>query len=212
MSIRIKICGITRQADADAAVGAGADAVGLNFAEASPRRLDLPQARRLSAHLGGTAVRVGVFADAAPDEIHRVLDAVELDVLQFHGSEPGTLCRSFGLPFIKALRMREPLPLEEVQEEYAGACCLLLDTYVPGKAGGTGEVFDWRLWPDAACRPVNVPLVLAGGLTPENVGHAVAQLDPWGVDVSGGVEGPVKGEKDPDKIRRFVEEVKRARS
>ena len=208
MATRIKICGITRQEDADAVMQAGADALGLNFAPASPRRIDLARARAISAQVAGTLTRVGLFVDPAPDEVTRVLDAVELDVLQFHGGESGAECRRFGVPFIKALRVREPLPIDALAEEYRGACCLLLDAWVDGVPGGTGRSFDWSLWPGGS----ELPLVLAGGLTPENVGAAVRRLRPWGVDVSGGVEGARRGEKDADRIRRFVEEVNRAGS
>jgi phosphoribosylanthranilate isomerase len=208
MSTRIKICGITRQDDADAVVNAGATALGLVFADASPRRIELDSAGAIAARVRGAVTRVGLFADPAPEQVARVLDAVELDVLQFHGNETGDFCRGFGVPFMKALRVREPLALEAVEAEYRDACCLLLDSYVAGVAGGTGKCFDWRLWPDRA----SLPLVLAGGLTPDNVAAAVAQLRPWGVDVSGGVEGPRRGEKDPERIRRFVAEVQRAGS
>lgn len=208
MTTRIKICGITRQEDAEAVMQAGADALGLNFAPASPRRVDLARARAISQQVAGTLLRVGLFVDPTAEQVTRVLDAVELDVLQFHGGESGADCRRYGMPFIKALRVREPLPTGELAEEFRGACCLLLDAYVDGVPGGTGRSFDWSLWP-AACA---LPLVLAGGLTPENVGEAVQRLRPWGVDVSGGVEGARRGEKDPDRIRRFVEEVNRAGS
>lgn len=212
MSTRIKICGITRQADADAVVDAGAHALGLNFAEESPRRVELARARAIAGQVRGALIRVGLFMDPAPDQVARVLDTVELDVLQFHGSETADLCRSFGMPFMKAFRMREPLPPDAV-DEYSDACCLLLDAYVNGLGGGTGQRFDWNLWPGSVEQtPPRPHLVLAGGLTPENAAEAVVRLAPWGVDVSGGVEGPVKGEKDPDRIRRFVREVQRAGS
>ncbi len=214
MATRIKICGITRQADADAAVHAGVDALGFNFAAASPRRVDVATARSIAERVGGAAVRVGLFLDPQPEDVIRVLDAVELDVLQFHGGEPGALCRAFHLPYLKVVRVRGPLPLNAVEDEYMDACCLLLDTWVAGVAGGTGQCFDWTLWPETS----RLPLVLAGGLTPDNVAEAVIRLAPWGVDVSGGVEGAVKGEKDADRIQGFVsavrsaEEVRRARS
>ena len=207
MITRIKICGITRQDDADTVVRAGAHALGLVFAAGSPRRVDLEAARDIARQVAGAVTRVGLFVDPEPEEVSRVLDRVELDVLQFHGNEPARLCRSFGLPFMKAFRMRAPLPLDPLEAEYADACCLLLDAWVEGVAGGTGRRFDWTLWPAAA----RLPLVLAGGLTPDNVAEAVSRLVPWGVDVSGGVEGARKGEKDAGKIRRFVEEVNRAR-
>lgn len=208
MGTRIKICGITREADADAAVQAGVDALGLNFSPSSPRRVDLDRAAEIAARVRGQVRRVGLFVDASADEVARVLDRVELDVLQFHGNESGAVCRQFGLPFMKALRVREPLAMASIEQEYAGACALLLDAYVPGVPGGTGRSFDWELWPATAA----LPLVLAGGLSPENVAAAVRRLAPWGVDVSGGVEGPQKGVKDPERIRKFVQEVKGARS
>ncbi|MEQ8860207.1 MAG: phosphoribosylanthranilate isomerase [Pseudomonadales bacterium] len=208
MITRIKICGITRQRDADAAVHAGVDAIGLNFAPVSPRRVDVATAARIAASVGTAVKRVGLFVDPAPAEVVRVLDQVELDVLQFHGDESGDFCRSFDAPFMKVLRVREPLDMAAIEGEYAGACCLLLDAFVPGVPGGTGQRFDPGLWP----APGSLPLVLAGGLTPDNVAQAIRRLAPWGVDVSGGVEGPRKGEKDQDRIEKFVSEVKRARS
>lgn len=208
MVTRIKICGVTRQRDADAVVDAGAHALGLNFAPESPRRVTLETAAAIADAVRGAVTRVGLFVDPQPDDVTRVLDRVELDVLQFHGTEPGDFCRGFGMPFMKALRVREPLPMADIEAEYAGACCLLLDAFVPGVAGGTGQRFDWALWPPASA----LPRMLAGGLTPDNVAEAVTRLAPWGVDVSGGVEGPRKGEKDPDRIREFVREVQRARS
>lgn len=204
MITRIKICGITRPADADAVVRSGADALGLNFAPESPRRVDLARACAIAGGVRGAVTRVGLFLDPEPDEVRRVLDSVELDALQFHGSEPGSLCRSFGLPFLKVVRVRKTLQLNVIEREYEDACCLLLDTWVAGIAGGTGQCFDWDLWPRAA----KLPLVLAGGLTPDNVAEAVARLAPWGVDVSGGVEGSTRGEKDADRIRRFVDAVR----
>jgi phosphoribosylanthranilate isomerase len=208
MLTRVKICGITRPQDADAVVAAGADALGLNFARQSPRRLDIDVARPISAQVRGALIRVGLFVDPTPELVARVLEAVELDVLQFHGDESAEFCRSFGLPFMKAIRVREALDIDALEQEYADACCLLLDAYVDGIAGGTGHRFDWDLWPQE-CR---LPLMLAGGLTPENVAEAVQRLRPWAVDVAGGVEGARKGEKDADRIRRFVAEVKRAGS
>lgn len=208
MGTRIKICGITREADAEAVADAGADALGLNFARASPRRVDVNQAAAIAAAVRGRIIRVGLFVDAGAAAVGRVLERVELDMLQFHGSESGDHCRQFGLPFMKAVRVREPLAIHSIEQEYAGACCLLLDAYVAGLAGGTGRSFDWRLWPTAA----TLPLVLAGGLTPDNVRDAVHRLQPWGVDVSGGVEGSEKGIKDPHRVRRFIAEVEGARS
>lgn len=208
MTCRIKICGITRDADADAVVAAGADALGLNFVAASPRRVSVDCAAGIARRVAGATVRVGVFVDPEPAEVSAVLDAVELDVLQFHGDESGEFCRGFGKPYVKALRVRGALDLDALEATYGDACCLMLDAYVADLHGGTGARFDWDLWP----RGGRQRLVLAGGLTPDNVGAAVTRLAPWGVDVAGGVEGERKSEKDHARIARFVAEVKRAGS
>ncbi|MEQ8486885.1 MAG: phosphoribosylanthranilate isomerase [Pseudomonadales bacterium] len=205
MITRIKICGITRLEDAEVAVAAGADALGLNFATISPRRVPIAQAARIADHVAGAIRRVGLFVDAPAADVRAVIDAVALDVLQFQGEESGAWCGQFGLPYLKAIRVRGPLDLPALEAEYAGACALLLDAYVPGRPGGTGHQFDWALWPPQA----RLPLALAGGLTPDNVAEAVTRLRPWAVDVSGGVEGPVKGIKDADRVRRFIAEVRR---
>ncbi len=207
MTTRIKICGITRPEDAEAVVRAGADALGLVFVPGTPRHVTPEQAMAIARGVGSAVVRVGVFVDPEADTVRRVLDTVELDALQFHGEEPGDFCRGFGLPYVKALKVRGPVPVADLEAEYGDACCMILDTYMAGVIGGTGRTFDWDLWPES-----RLPLVLAGGLTPENVAGAVRRLHPWGVDVSGGVEGARKGEKDAAKIRKFVAEVKRARS
>lgn len=204
MSIQIKICGITRDQDADAVVDAGAEALGLNFCAASARRIEPGRAAALAQRVAGAVTRVGVFLDSAASDVERVLTQVDLDVLQFHGDEPGAFCRQFGKPYIKALRVRAPLDMAAIEADYGDACCLLLDAFVAGQAGGTGMTFDWRLWPQTSA----VPLVLAGGLTPDNVADAIRRLGPWGVDVAGGVEGARKGEKDSARIARFVAEVR----
>jgi phosphoribosylanthranilate isomerase len=206
MATRIKICGITREGDADAVVRAGADALGLVFVATSARRVGVAAAADIARRVRGRVTRVGLFVDAPEHEIRAVLDQVELDVLQFHGAESGELCRRFGLPYVKAVPVAGPLPMAELEAEYRDACALLLDAYVAGRAGGTGQTFDWSLWPEQA----RLPLVLAGGLDPTNVRTAVRRLRPWAVDVSGGVEGPRKGEKDAEKIEQFIAEVRRA--
>jgi phosphoribosylanthranilate isomerase len=207
MITKIKICGITRMADAEAVIAAGADALGLNFAPVSPRCVDPARAREIAVRSAGAVQRVALFLDAAEDDIRRVLDHVPVDVLQFHGQESGDACRRFGLPYLKVVRVRAPLDMAALEAEYADACALLLDAFVANVPGGTGTRFDWGLWPP----PGRLPLILAGGLTPDNVADAVRRLQPWGVDVAGGVEGARKGEKDADSIRRFVAEVHGAR-
>jgi phosphoribosylanthranilate isomerase len=207
VSTKIKICGITRHEDAQAVVQAGADALGLNFAEVSPRKVSIDTAAAIANDVGGSLQRVGLFVNASARFVGAVLRQVELDVLQFHGEESGSFCAGFGIPFMKAIRMRSAVDMASLEEEYADACCLLLDAYVPGQRGGTGARFDLALWPRAASKR----LVLAGGLTPDNVADALGQVQPYGVDVSGGVEGPTKGIKDPERIKRFIDEVRSVR-
>lgn len=202
MRTRVKICGITRAEDGVAAAAAGADAIGLVFA-ASPRRVDAAQAQAIRTVLPPFVTAVGLFVDADPDDILAVLERVRLDVLQFHGDEPPEACAGFGLPYIKAIRMREGVDLRAEAERFADAGALLLDSCVPGKAGGTGQAFDWGRVP----RDLGKPVILAGGLTPGNVAQAVRTVRPYAVDVSGGVERE-KGVKDAGKIAAFIEQVR----
>ncbi|UJJ31925.1 phosphoribosylanthranilate isomerase [Halopseudomonas maritima] len=201
---RIKICGITREQDALAAAAAGADAIGLVFYAPSPRAVDARQAARIVAALPPFVTTVGLFVDAEPDAVRAVLAEVPLDVLQFHGEESDDYCRQFGRPYLKAVRVRSADQLQDVAAQWPGASGILLDSYKPGVPGGTGEVFDWRLVP----RERDWNLVLAGGLTAANVRQAIDEMQPWAVDVSGGVEA-AKGIKDLEKINAFVQEVKR---
>lgn len=206
MTTGVKVCGITRSADAEVVVAAGVDALGLVFTEHSPRQIAADAAAEIAQQVAGRVTRVGLFVDASAAEVEATLRMVELDLLQFHGAETAQFCGSFGLPYMKALRVRERVEIAEVEAAYADACCLLLDAYVPGQPGGTGQTFDWSLWPQHSAKS----LVLAGGLHPDNVAGAIRRTRPYAVDVSGGVEGAVKGEKDADKIFRFVKEVKSA--
>lgn len=201
--VRSKICGITRVEDALVAAEAGADAIGLVFYPRSPRAVTVEQARRITRALPPFVSVAGLFVDASRCEIGEILDAVPLDVLQFHGDEPPEACHGFHRPWYKALRVR---PGEDVQghvERYAGASAVLLDTFVAGVPGGTGETFDWSLVPPLLSKP----LILAGGLTAENVQRAIGQTHPFAVDVSGGVEQE-KGIKDARKVREFVTRVR----
>lgn len=203
---RIKICGVTRLEDAAAAARAGADALGLNFAAISPRRVALPAAAGIARAVAGTLTRVGVFVDPEAADVRRVLDAVELDVLQFHGSEPEAFCAAFDLPYLKAHRIAAPVDAEVLRRDHPGACCHLLDAYMSGRPGGTGQRFDWGYWPTGT----DLKLVLAGGLTPDNVVEAIRATRPFAVDVSGGVEAGRKGIKDAERIERFVAAVRAA--
>ena len=206
MSVKIKICGITRAEDAEALVRLGVDAIGLNFYEPSPRYVRPHYARELSRAVEGEMMRVGVFVDAPAATVQEAVEKVGLDVLQFQGAETPAYCASFGLPYMRAVRVRGTVDQEAMETRYSQALAILLDASVPGLRGGTGHRFDWNQWPE---RP-GLNYMLAGGLTPENVRRAVERLRPWGVDVCTGVESSVKGIKEPDRMSRFVEEVRRA--
>nr|WP_225776903.1 phosphoribosylanthranilate isomerase [Pseudomonas sp. Marseille-Q3773] len=204
-NVRSKICGITRIEDALAAAEAGADAIGLVFYTRSPRAVDVRQARAIIAALPPFVTTVGLFVNATRCELNEILEAVPLDLLQFHGDETPQDCEGYQRPWIKALRVRPGDDLEAACQQYAGARGILLDTYVPGVPGGTGEAFDWSLVPARLSKPV----ILAGGLSADNVGQAIAQVRPYAVDVSGGVE-QAKGIKDAAKIEAFLQAVKQA--
>jgi len=203
MRTRIKICGITRPEDGVAVAEAGGDAIGLVFYGPSPRNVTIEQAQAVVAVLPPFVTVVGLFVNASDDEIREVLDAVPLGLLQFHGDEPAGLCGGYGLPYIKALRMAPGLDVAATAGLYQDAQGVLLDAYSPGVAGGTGEVFDWQAVPEGLKKPI----ILAGGLTPDNVGAGIVQVQPYAVDVSGGVEAS-KGIKDAAKIAAFVDAVR----
>lgn len=203
--VRSKICGITRVDDALTAAKAGADAIGLVFYAKSPRAVDVRQAREIVAALPPFVTTVGLFVNASRCEINEILDAVPLDMLQFHGDETPAQCEGFHRPWFKALRVGNGEDIEAQVARYANASGILLDTFVSGVPGGTGERFDWSLIPAALAKP----LILAGGLTSENVQQAIAQVRPYAVDVSGGVEAS-KGVKDASKVMAFVGRVRSA--
>lgn len=203
--VRSKICGITRVEDALAAVEAGADAIGLVFYAKSPRAVTVQQARAIISALPPFVTSVGLFVDASRCELGELLDAVPLDLLQFHGDESPADCDGYHRPYIKALRVKPGDDIAAQVELYKNASGVLLDTYVPGIPGGTGEAFDWSLVPEDLSKPV----ILAGGLTAANVAQAIARVRPYAVDVSGGVE-LAKGIKDAEKIRAFMQAVKAA--
>ncbi|MFG0379611.1 phosphoribosylanthranilate isomerase [Pseudomonas sp. zbq_18] len=199
-AVRVKICGITRVEDALVAASAGADAIGFVFYAKSPRAVGVEQARAIIAALPPFVTTVGLFVNMARDELQGVLSRVPLDLLQFHGDESVTQCEGFGRPYIKALRVKPGDDIAARVNEYPSASGVLLDTYVEGVPGGTGEAFDWSLVPTG----LNKPVILAGGLQPGNVAEAVRQLRPYAVDVSGGVEAS-KGIKDAQKIADFIQ-------
>lgn len=196
---KIKICGITHSDDAVAAVAAGADALGFVFYPKSSRYVAPEVAREIALKLGAFTVLTGLFVNATRGEINEVLARVPLHLLQFHGDETPEFCESFHRPYMKAIRMRLDINLADVFKNYASASAILLDAYKPGIPGGTGEAFDWTRVP----KNPSIPVVLAGGLTSENVAQALAVTDVYAVDVSGGVEA-APGRKDREKIKRFI--------
>lgn len=203
MRTRVKICGLTRDEDVAAAVAAGADALGFVFYDPSPRSVDIDRAAALAARVPAFVTVVGLFVDAEPELIAEAARRVPLGLIQFHGAESPELCASFGRPWIKAIAMREGLDANDAARRYAGAASLLLDTYDPALAGGTGRRFDWDLVPpDLAPR-----VILAGGLDAGNVAEAIGRVKPHAVDVSGGVE-QAKGRKDRHKINDFMQGVR----
>ena len=213
MTPRVKICGITRLQDLHAACAAGADALGFVFYEKSPRNLSIEAAAELVRALPPFVQSVGLFVDADAAFIRRVLDAVPLDLLQFHGDETPADCARHGRPYIKAIRVTAGTDLLKYAADFETARGLLLDAYVAGVPGGTGESFDWKLIPPTLPKPI----VLSGGLTPANVAAAVQQVRPWAVDVSSGVEATVlrdgaavaaKGIKDAQRIAQFIAKAK----
>ena len=204
-SIRVKICGITSVADARCAVESGADAIGLVFYGPSPRAVSIDQAKAIAASVGPFVTVVGLFVDADESYIRNVLANVSLHVLQFHGNESREFCEQFQRPYMKAIRMRPELNIAQEIEKYLSASAILLDAYRPGVPGGTGESFDWQRVPKGSTRPI----VLAGGLTPENVATAIQSAQVYGVDVSGGVES-APGQKDPRKVAQFIANVRHA--
>lgn len=203
MRTRVKFCGLTRHEDVRAAVELGVDAIGLVFHPGSPRAVDIDHAVRLSAAVPAFVTLVGLFVDAGEERVHEVLRHVPLGALQFHGRERPADCARFERPWIKALAMRDDLDLATEAAAYDGASSLLLDTYDPALAGGTGRRFDWERVPPALAPHI----ILAGGLDPGNVADAIRQVRPHAVDVSGGIEA-ARGVKDHSKMAEFMRGVR----
>jgi len=204
MRTRIKICGITRPGDALAAAEAGADAVGLVFYPQSPRYLAAERAVGIRDALPPFVQTVALFVNPDAAQVAQVIGRVRPGLLQFHGDETPTFCAQFGMPYIKAARVRPGVDLLEYLRPFSGAAAWLLDSHVE-EYGGVGESFDWSLAPQRRERP----LILSGGLKRGNVAEAIRRVRPWGVDVSSGVES-AKGIKDAAKIAAFIEEVRNA--
>lgn len=199
---RIKVCGITRLEDALAAVASGVDALGFVFYSKSPRVVTVEQVHDIIYALPAFITTVGLFVDAPTGDVTKTLCRVPLNLLQFHGDEDAAYCEQFGVPYIKAIRVKQGDDINKKIANYASAAAILLDTYKEDVPGGTGESFDWALIPSKTIKPI----ILAGGLTPENVVQAITQTKPYAVDVSGGVEKQ-KGIKDLEKIKAFVRGV-----
>jgi phosphoribosylanthranilate isomerase len=205
MSVLVKICGITNTADGQAAVEAGADALGFVFWEKSPRSLSVSSAAEIIRQLPPLVVKVGVFVDPPPELVLRAVGEAGINLLQFHGSETPGFCTQFGIMCIKAFRIRDENSLEDLKDYDTQAW--LLDAYTASAPGGTGERFNWDL--ALRARQMGRPIFLAGGLTPGNVAEAVARVRPYGVDVSSGVEAS-PGRKDHTKVKEFVRAAKAA--
>jgi len=204
MKPRIKICGLTRRQDLQAAVDAGADAIGLVFYSPSPRYVDLKRAAELARSVPPYVTIVGLFVNADPVVVKETLAVVPIHLLQFHGDEDESYCRQFDRPYMKAARVKPGMDLVQYAANFPSAQAILLDAFVDGYGGG-GKVFDWELIPSA----LSLPIVLSGGLNAGNVGEAIARVQPAAVDVSSGVES-AKGIKDAEKIRSFIAAVRTA--
>lgn len=207
MSVRVKICGLTNVKDARLAVEAGADLIGLNFYPSSPRYISESTAREIRAALPETVWSVGVFVNAEREHIAILAERLDLDAVQFHGDETHADCSDWSQKTIKAARIGSEEDLSLEWEAYP-TDYILLDTYRRGRYGGTGETFAW----EAAANLSGAQrqrIILAGGLTPKNVAAAIRTVQPWAVDVAGGVES-APGRKDPEKLRAFIHYAKTA--
>ena len=201
---RVKICGITRVEDGIEAARLGVDALGLVFCSKSPRNINSQQAQAICQSLPGFVTTVGLFLNPDEAQVKQVLAEVDIDLLQFHGTESASFCESFGKPYIKALGVKGEADIGVLFEQYASARSILLDSHGAGKVGGTGETFDWLAIPEALRRNI----ILAGGLKPDNVAEAIEQIRPYAVDLSSGVES-APGIKEKHLMANLMSEVKR---
>mgnify|MGYP006085152333 CR=1 FL=1 len=206
MRTRIKICGICKPEYASQAEYLGVDAIGLVFVPESPRFVSIEVAAKIADTTGPFTENVGLFFNPTAEQVCEVLADVNIDILQFHGNEKAVFCESFGLPYLKAVRVQSGQDVLSVESNHENASALLLDSYSSKAMGGTGETFDWSLVPK-----ISKPLILAGGLTPDNVAESIQALVPYGVDVSSGVESS-PAVKDTDRMRAFVSRVNSAQN
>lgn len=205
---RVKVCGITTERDVDLAVELGADAIGLNFYPPSPRALEPRSAARLARRCPPFTTVVALFVNPRREDVSAVLDTVAgIAVLQFHGTEEPEFCAGFGRPYVKAVAMEAGVDLAAQMRRFATAGAMLLDAFDPDLWGGTGRSFDWKRVPGERA----MPIVLAGGLTADNVADAIRRVRPYAVDVCGGVES-APGRKDERKLRAFMRSVHSVRS
>jgi phosphoribosylanthranilate isomerase len=195
---RVKFCGFTHQDDVAQAVALGADALGFVFYGPSSRYVSPEHAQTLTRSVPAFVTRVGLFVNEEAETVQRIFEIAGLNLIQYHGEESPEFCDAIGLPYIKAFRVRKGMDLRTEMDRYPHASGFLLDAYVKGQPGGTGERFDWELIPQS-----HAPIILAGGLTPDNAKDAIDQVAPWALDVSGGIETK-PGRKDPDKMARFM--------
>jgi len=204
---RIKFCGMTRAGDIRLASELGVDAIGFVFARGSARRVAPAEARAMRQAVTPMVDVVALFRDNSREEVREVMRTVRPSLLQFHGDEDDAFCRAFNMPYLKAVAMggTEAVTARSLQLAHPHAAGFLLDSHAPGGSGGSGVAFDWAQVPVGLHRP----FLLAGGIGPDNVFDAITRVQPWGVDVSSGIES-APGIKDGDRMRRFVEEVRRA--
>ena len=195
---RVKFCGLTHEEDIAQAVKLGVDALGFVFYAPSSRSVAPDHAAMLTSSVPAFVTRVGLFVNEQPTVIQNIFERTRLNLIQYHGDETPEFCDAVGLPFIKAFRVRPGIDIQTEMERYPNASGFLLDAYVKGQPGGTGERFDWGMIPQS-----NAPIILAGGLSPDNAKDAIEQVAPWALDVSGGIETK-PGRKDPDKMARFM--------
>jgi phosphoribosylanthranilate isomerase len=196
---RVKFCGLRHKDDIADAVALGVDALGFVFYESSSRYLAPEDAATLTRAVPAFLTRVGLFVNENAETIKRIFEIARLNLIQYHGEESPEFCDSVGLPYIKAFRVQQDMDIRGAIDRYPNASGFLLDAYVKGQPGGTGERFDWGLIPRSYA-----PIILAGGLTPDNAKDAIEQVAPWALDVSGGIESK-PGRKDPDKMARFMD-------
>ena len=202
--VRVKFCGITRLEDAQTAVSLGADAVGFLLTKKSKRFIEPPRARAIRENLPAFVSAVVLFNNDDADWIEEAVRVVQPDIIQFHGTEPRELCESFGVRYVKTIGMGEGDGVERTVAQHPNAAAFLLDSNKPGEQGGSGVTFDWSRIPANLSKPI----ILAGGLTCDNVALAIRTARPYAVDVSSGIES-APGIKDAEKMRRFIDEVRR---